>query len=565
MAVLDNPLDWLDERLSSAGAADELGVDVGQHADREKDATLVLRHPEWVTSTPARHSLDQVTASGDCRVLRQVGNRLDLRFDDRLLAELGDRLERRPHDPLRTRELHRGRAWVVNFIDPNTTKALHIGHLRNIAVGHSLASAGEAAGIAVTRQIRVGDYGRNMGEAMAGYLAYGDGRTPEKSGVRGDRLVGECYARYVSTLAPQPDGPRADVALTREGHVAQDAADELLDRWRSGDEEAVRLFEAIRQWVLDGHDETYARLGMAIDRVLFESDRLDDLAEIVTRGLDTGLFRRSSSGAIVYDTGDAEYERYLLARMDGFPTQHLRYMATWSGTRKLYDGAETIDVLGMEWRHMVKYTGEILGALHPPEERHPGTAIIYEMVVSEAGVIKSSKGDVLLVDEILDEIAGSEQVTQLRRSSNRVTGAEVAAIVALARFLVVPVRQRVTIQPGTFDDPNGPGWQLASAWARAWDSAYDGDSSPDPDELDYRFLVVRSSLHRRLLRRCIDHKDVLPLLRFDLHLACWFNSITPTPRVARAVRSVLGEGLVALGLHPTGVPGRCRPTSVGSP
>ena len=113
--------------------------------------------------------------------------------------------------------------------------------------------------------------------------------------------------------------------------------------------------------------------------------------------------------------------------MDGFPTQHLRYLATWSGTCKLYDGAETIDVLGMEWRHMVKYTGEILGALHPPEERHPGTAIIYEMVVSEAGVIKSSKGDVLLVDEILDEIAASEQVTQLRPSSDRVTGAEIAA------------------------------------------------------------------------------------------------------------------------------------------
>ena len=82
-----------------------------------------------------------------------------------------------------------------------------------------------------------------------------------------------------------------------------------------------------------------------------------------------------------------------------------------------------------------------------------------------------------------------------------------------------------------------------------------GDSSPDPGELDYRFLVVRSSLHRRLLRRCIDHKEVLPLRPFHLHLACWFNSITPTPRVARTVRSVLGEDRVALGLHPTGAPG----------
>ena len=549
-----NPLDWLDARVSLAGAADELVAAVPQRPDRNKDATLIVRHSAWGASDAARDAVERIGATGDCRVLRSDGDRLHVRFADRLLEALATRLEARPKDPLCTRRLRNGRVWVVNFIDPNTTKALHIGHLRNIAVGHSLAGAAEACGIPVTRQIRVGDYGRNMGEAMAGYLAYGGERTPESSGIRGDRLVGECYTRYVVALAPQPDASPADAALTREGHVAGDAAERLLERWRAGEEQAVRLFGDLRRWVLEGHEATYGRLGVSIDRTLLESEQLDHAATIVEQGLDTGLFRRAGSGATVYDTGDPEYERFLLERADGFPTQHLRYIATWSATRRLYDGAHTINIMGSEWRHMGKYTESILREIHPPQERHPASDIIYEMVVSESGVVKSSKGGALLIDDILDEILACESMDELRRRHDRVVVEDVAAIVALSRCLTEPVHQRMKIRPGAFIDAAGPGWQLARAWAQAWDPAYDGQLAPDVDDPDYRFLVVRSSLHRRLLANCVAQEQVLPLMRFHIHLANWFTSATPSARLARAMRSVLGEGLVALGLHPTGIP-----------
>jgi hypothetical protein len=555
MTVPDNLLDWLDARISLAGATDELSITLPKVPASDRDVMLITRHAAWGASDAASQALELIAATNECRVLGRTRNRVHVRFADDMLKGVATDLEEKPADPLHTRQLGSGQRWVVNFIDPNTTKALHIGHLRNIAVGHSVARMAEAGGIVVTKQIRVGDYGRNMGEAMAGYLAYGEGRTPLSTGIPGDRLVGECYARYVGALAPQPDAAPADLALTREAHMAQDAAERLLERWREYDDEARQLFSDIRQWVLDGHAETYDRLGVTIDRTLFESEYLDHASAMVKRGLETGLFRRTADGAIVYDTGDSEYERFLLMRPDGFPVNHLRYVATWSATGQLFDGAHSIAVQGSEWRHQGKYTESILREMiHRPNERHPESEIIHEMVVSESGVIKSSKGDAVLIDDILDEIIASEPMNELQRYHDRVVRDEVASIVALSHFLAKPVGQRMMMVSGVFTDPAGAGWLLARAWAHAWHRAYDGRPDPAVDETDYRYLVVASSLHRRLLADCIAQEQVLPLMRFHVRLANWFTATRPTAPLARSMRSILGEGLVALGLHPTGAP-----------
>ena len=546
----DNPFDALDERVVRAEAGDELTASIPRRPEGDKDATLVIRRPSWATSDAGARTLRRIDDADGFRVLRNDGERIHVRFDDAWLKLLATRFEERAPDPLCTRALMAGESWVVNFIDPNSTKALHIGHLRNIAVGHSLASVAEAGGIAVTRQIQVGDWGRSVGEAMAGYLAYGDGRTPESSGIRGDRLVGECYARYVASLATRPEQSPVDAALTRERDVANDLADELLERCRSGDADAVRLFEELRAWVLDGHDATYARLGVVVDRTLFESELLDHVETMIARGLEAGLFSRADSGAIVYDTGDPEYEHFLLVRPDGFPTHHLRYITTWSATRALYGAARTICISGSEWRHMVKYTERILRELHPPDERHPQSDVVYEMVVSESGVVKSSKGNALLLDDIVDDVVTCEAMDELEREHPHIARERLGPLIALSHFLAESAGKRMSIAPGAFVDPAGPGWQLARASARAWDPECDGRPDPDVEDPDYRFLTVRSSLHRRLVATCIAQERVLPLMRFHVDLAAWFLDAPRSPRLARAMRSVLGEGLLALGLHP---------------
>lgn len=540
-----NLLDRLDASLVAHGADAALLPVVPFHP-APVDVRLELRDPAW-----------RATAAGAAAIaaLATHADPLGVRFGDAELAALGAALERGEPDPLATRAVAAGRRWVVNFGDPNTTKALHVGHLRNVAIGNAVASAAEALGADVVRQSRVGDFGRSMGEAMAGYLAHGAGRTPARDGVKGDRLIGECYLRYVQSLPARAattvaeDGP-GDAALARERALHRDAADELLARWRAGEPAAVALFERLRGWVLDGHDETYARLGVRVDRTLFESDYLAHAEALAREGLACGAIERGAGAATVFPTGEEAYPQLLLHRRDGFPTQHLRYVATYDATRPLLAGTRSVAVFGSEWRGLIRACEALLARLRPGAEIHPTDNLMHEMVLGDGGdAVKSSKGGALLADELLERVASAGPVAGLARRHGGCDADELARIVLLGWFLGRPLQQRVRLVPADLLDPRrNAGWSLAQAWARVCDPRHDGAPDPEPDDPAYRFVLVQSQRHRRLLERCAEELDLLPFVRFHYHLSRWFAAVQATPRVARALRGVLGEGLVALGL-----------------
>lgn len=547
-----NLLDLLDALLASYGADGAL-MPVVPFRPADTDVEIKLRTRPWRTAPEGERAFAALVRMREPVAFTSSdgGDGFSVSFADDRLAQLGATLERGGPDPLATRQVARGRRWVVNFGDPNTTKALHAGHLRNVALGNALASAAEALGSDVVRQSRVGDCGRNMGEAMAGYLRHGEGRTPERHGVKGDHLIGDCYLRYVQGLngrrASASDG--GDVALSRERTVHRDAAEELLARWRQGDPVARRLFGDVRRWVTEGHDATYARLGVRVDRTLYESDYLEHAEALAERALAAGVIERVPSGATMYPTGEASYPRMLLHRRDGFPTQHLRYVATYDATRPLLAGARTVAVYGAEWRSLTRYCEAILTRLNPGEEIHPTDDHMHGMVVTDAGVVKSSKGGAPLVDELLERLAASGPVVALERRHGRRDAAELTRIALLGFFLGRPLRRRVALAlDELLDARRNVGWALAQAWARAWDPRYDGPPDPDPEDPDYRFALVQSQRHRRLLAKGVDQLDLLPFVRFHYHLTRWYAGVRTTPRLARAMRGVLGAGLGALGL-----------------
>ena len=135
---------------------------------------------------------------------------LTVRFADAAIARLGERLEAGEEGVLDASDLLGGAEVVVNFCDANPTKALHVGHLRNIALGQALAGALAAAGARVTRQSQVSDYCRSMGEALAGYMELPEHITPRSLGVKSDHFVGECFGRYAGRAAERPDAEGAD-------------------------------------------------------------------------------------------------------------------------------------------------------------------------------------------------------------------------------------------------------------------------------------------------------------------------------------------------------------------
>ena len=219
------------------------------------------------------------------------GDGVQLRLDDGWIETVGAALEAGGSAEATLADLAHGQRFSVQFWDANATKALHVGHLRNLAIGNALAAALAQAGAQVERRSLISDAGRSMGEAMAGVMNSGRHAHSWPDGdEKSDHFVGVCYADYVAAgrLVQRrgdrvPRGlahARADAARRRRRRAAQ--------RVLSGEREALELWYKTRAWVIAGQRKTLARLGIAFDRVFFESDFLADAAELTATGLRDG-------------------------------------------------------------------------------------------------------------------------------------------------------------------------------------------------------------------------------------------------------------------------------------
>jgi arginyl-tRNA synthetase len=512
------------------------------------------------------------------------GESLTVRFADARIARLGELLEAGQARALDARELLAGMEVVVNFCDANPTKALHVGHLRNIALGQALAGALTAAGARVTRQSQVSDYCRSMGEALAGYLELPEYITPRTLGVKSDHFVGECFARYAGTPTGDPHAEGAvEPALSAEAAVRHDLAEELLAGWSVGDPQIVERWRRLREWALEGQDATLAALGVKLDRLVNESDSRPLVNRVLERGLARGVFTKLQSGAVVYETGDQEYPRLLLARPDGFPTQHLRTIALWHALRGSLGDTRSVELVGEEWQAYVRYHERLVRELELPPVRvadgersggarwHPTSNVIYGMVTVEGGAVKSSNGRPPLVDGLLERLCASRELAQLaEQSEGRLQPRSLAALIALGFYLGRPTRKPVDLTlTEMLELRGGVGWDLARALVCAWSPRYDGPPDPTPEDERYRQTVLQSQVHRQLLARAVERLDVYELARFYGHLSRRYLateagrhapsaripvSANANARVARAMRTVLAAGLDALGL-PGGAPG----------
>ncbi len=528
---------------------------------------------------------EALAALPEVEAVRAHGGALTVRFADEPLARLGGRLEAGETGALDARDVLGGAEVLVNFCDANPTKALHVGHLRNIALGQALAGALAAAGARVTRQSQVSDYCRSMGEALAGYLELPVHLTPRALGVKSDHFVGDCFLRYAAASEPPaasdaggtgleraPAGETAtatrareqtttrereqtddagDPALRAEAAVRDDLAEELLRRLSAGDPEIVERWHKLRGWALEGHDATLAALGVSIDRVVHESDSRPLTRWILDTGLAHGVLTRTDNGAVVYETGEDEYPRLLLARPDGFPTQHLRTFALWHSLRASLDGTRSVELVGEEWHAYVRYHERLMQGIAPSQApRQPSSNVIYGMVTVEGGAVKSSNGRPPLVDGLLERLGAAQELRELAaQSEGRFKPRDLAALIALGFYLGRPTRKPVDLTLSEMLDlRGGVGWDLARATVHAWSPRYDGPPDPAPDDVRYRQTVLRSQVHRELLERAVEQLDTYELARFYGHLSRRYVASDADARVARAMRTLLAAGLGALGL-----------------
>ena len=295
---------------------------------------------------------------------------------------------------------------VVEYSSPNTNKPLHLGHIRNNLLGWSVSELLAANGANVKKVNLVNDRGIHICKSMLAWLRYGNGETPESSGMKGDHLVGKYYVEFdkhykeeVSQLTVQ--GMDEEEAKKQAPLMVE--AQQMLKRWEEGDPEIRDLWTKMNGWVYAGFDETYRKMGVGFDKIYYESNTYLLGKELVQKGLDMGVLFRKDDGSVWCDLTADGLDQKLLLRRDGTSV----YMTQDLGTALLrhndFGAEQLIYVVGNEQDYHFKVLKLILGKLGF-EWADKVYHLSYGMVELPNGKMKSREGTVVDADDLIAEM-----------------------------------------------------------------------------------------------------------------------------------------------------------------
>jgi arginyl-tRNA synthetase len=558
----ENLFDSLDVAAAGGGEQQHWAARAPYRPEAGFDLMLVPRVPDWWDREGPREALREIEAQPWVDAIDESGDAVRLRLDDDWVEDAAAAAEA-GEGALANADLAADSRYAVYFWGANTTKALHIGHLRNLAVGNAIGATLAQAGGRVEHRSLICDVGRSMGEAMAGVMGTNgdDGALPE-SGEKADHFVGSCYAEYVT--AGRRGGERADDgaedSVARESSLYNDRADELMMSVLAGDQGAIELWSKTRAWVISGQRKTLSRLGIGFDKVIFESDFLPEVAELANLGLGEGtLSRRYGDDMLIYETEREELEEMPLVRADGLPTQHMRALAYWAAAPEL-DDCVSLQVCGNEWVSHVTCRRQLIDALGVANGNGNGSDrgggapthdVFHGMVARDRESISSSKQGALLIDDLvewIDRELGERPETAAVRAAHP-HPERLPAQIALGYFLLQPTTKQVDFGPEKLlrADKESLGWDLARAQARRGTAA-PATERPAADP-DFRFAVLQAELYRRHLRGSVSRFDALQLARHLSHFARWYCEGERAPEVDRVVQAVLRRGVAGLGLE----------------
>ena len=300
----------------------------------------------------------------------------------------------------------RNQLMMVEYSSPNTNKPLHLGHVRNNLLGWSIAQIQEANGWKVVKTNIVNDRGIHICKSMLAWLKFGNGETPESSGKKGDHLIGDYYVRfdkeYRKQVAEMVANGMDEETAKREAPLMKEAQAMLL-KWEQGDKEVRDLWTKMNSWVYAGFDETYKRMGVAFDKIYYESNTYLEGKSEVEKGLAAGQFYRREDGSVWADLTKDGLDEKLLLRSDGTSV----YMTQDIGTAKLrfqdYPIDKMVYVVGNEQEYHFKVLSILLDRLGFPFGKEL-VHFSYGMVELPNGKMKSREGTVVDADDLMDKM-----------------------------------------------------------------------------------------------------------------------------------------------------------------
>ena len=298
-------------------------------------------------------------------------------------------------------------AVMVEYSSPNTNKPLHLGHIRNILLGYSVAEILKATGRKVYKTQIVNDRGIHICKSMIAWLKSDTDETPANTGIKGDKLVGNYYVAYNQIYRQQLTEMLA--AGTRKEEASKQVpilleAQELLRKWEAGDQEVVALWKKMNGWVYEGFDKTYANLGVDFDRLYYESDTYLLGKDVVEEGLKKGVFFKKPDGSVWIDLTEDGLDEKIVLRSDGTSVYMTQDLGTAIQRVKDYpDITGMVYTVGNEQDYHFKVLFTILKKLGYSWAEHL-YHLSYGMVDLPSGKMKSREGTVVDADDLMVEM-----------------------------------------------------------------------------------------------------------------------------------------------------------------
>lgn len=354
---------------------------------------------------------------------------------------------------------------LIEYSSPNTNKPLHLGHVRNNVLGYALAGIYNANGYKVIKANLINDRGIHICKSMLAWQKFGNGETPESSGLKGDKLVGKYYVEFDKHYKNEIE------ELITKGKTSEEAekqapliveAQEMLLKWENGDENVVSLWKTMNSWVYAGFDITYKNLGVDFDKFYYESNTYLLGKDIIEEGLKNNVFFKKEDGSVWIDLTADGLDQKLVLRADGTSV----YITQDLGTADLkYDDFKmdkSIYVVGNEQDYHFKVLKLILQKLGKPyaDGIHHFS---YGMVDLPSGKMKSREGTVVDADDLIEDmIASAKEQTEALGKIDEFTDTEKEALFrtiglgALKFFLLrVDPKKRILFDPKESIDLHG--------------------------------------------------------------------------------------------------------------
>ena len=409
---------------------------------------------------------------------------------------------------------------MVEYSSPNTNKPLHLGHIRNNLLGYSVSEIIAATGKKVYKTQIINDRGIHICKSMLAWERYGNGETPESTGLKGDKLAGNYYVKFdeeykkeIASLIAK--GASEDEAKKNAPILVE--AQNMLRKWESGDEKIISLWKKMNQWVYDGFDKTYEELGVNFDMNYYESDTYLLGKNIVADGLKNGVFYKKEDGSVWIDLTEEGLDEKIVLRADGTAVYMTQDIGTAIQRFKEYPDLDSlVYTVGNEQDYHFRVLILILKKLGYTWAQHL-YHLSYGMVDLPSGKMKSREGTVVDADELIIEMTDTaKSISQELGKLESYTDKEkeklykTIGLGALKYYILkVDPKKRILFDPKESIDFNGnTGPFIQYTYARIQSILRKAD-------FDYSKKITNITLHQK-------EKDLIKLLEYFKEII--FNS-----------------------------------------